>query len=86
MNSNSIPNAYCALLELLSIPGLVSDVRAELERVGYPSLQPSGHITVIPSKVPLLRSIYFESLRVHINAISIREVIAPTALKASGRT
>lgn len=86
MNGNSIPNAYCALLELLSIPGLVSDVRAELESVGYPSLQPSEHITVIPSRVPLLRSIYFESLRVHINAVNIREVIAPTALEASGRT
>lgn len=54
MNSNSIPNAYCALLELLSIPGLVSEVRAELESVGYPTLQPSEYVTVIPSKAPPL--------------------------------
>lgn len=86
MNGNSIPNAYCALLELLSIPDLISDVRAELERVGYPSLQPSEHITVIPAKVPLLRSIYYESLRVHINAVNIREVMAPTSLITDRRT
>lgn len=86
MNSNSIPNAYCALLELLSIPGLISEVRAELEGVGYPSLQPSEYVTVIPSKVPLLRSLYFESLRVHINAVGIREVLAPTDLVTETRT
>lgn len=86
MNGSSIPNAYCALLRTFSTPGLVSEVRAELERVGYPKLQPSEYVTVIPSKVPLLRSIYFESLRVHINAINIREVLAPTDLVTKDRT
>jgi cytochrome P450 len=86
MNSNSILNAYCSLLEMLSIPDLVSEIRSELEGVGYPKLQPSEYVTVIPSKVPLLRSIYDESLRVHINAITIREVIAPTDLVTDNRT
>lgn len=86
MNGNSIPNAYCALLELLSIPGLVSEFRAELESVRYPTLQPPEHVTVIPSKVPLLRSFYFESLRVHINAVNIREVLAPTELVTESGT
>jgi cytochrome P450 len=86
MNANSIPNAYCALLELLSIPGLVSDIRAELQGVNYPALQPSEYVTVIPSRVPLLRSIYYESLRMHINAVTIREVVAPTTLSTEGRT
>lgn len=86
MDANSIPNAYCALLELYFIPGLVSEVRAELESVSYPTLQPSEYITVIPSKVPLLRSLYSESLRVHVNAINFREVLAPTDLIIDNRT
>lgn len=86
MNSNSMPNAYCALLHVLSIPGLVSEIREELTAVGYDKLQPSEYITVIPSKVPLLRSLYHESLRVHINAVNIREVLAPTELVTDNRT
>jgi cytochrome P450 len=86
MNANSIPNAYCALLEMLSNPGLVPEVRVELESVGYPALQPSEYVTVIPSKVPLLRSIYFESLRVHINAVNFREVLEHTDLVTEGHT
>jgi cytochrome P450 len=71
---------------MLSIPGLVSEIRTELTSVGYEKLQPSEYVNVIPSKVPLLKSFYSESLRVHINAINIREVIAPTELVTDDRT
>lgn len=35
---------------------------------------------VIPTKLPLLRSIWFETLRMHNNSLTVREVIAPTEL------
>jgi cytochrome P450 len=73
-------------LQTLSTPGLISEVRAELESIGYPTLQPSEYVTVIPSKVPLLRSIYFESLRVHMNSVNIREVLATADLVTDKRT
>jgi hypothetical protein len=60
MNSNSIPNAYCALLELLSHPSLIPDIRAELTSINLrrpPARRPHNrHPRPSP---PLLRSLYY---------------------------
>jgi hypothetical protein len=86
LNSNSIPNAFCTLLHILSLPSLIPEIRAELSTAGYTTLPPSDYVTIIPSQVPLLQSIYWESLRMHINSTGIREVLSPTTLTTPDRT
>ncbi|KAI5194191.1 hypothetical protein AUEXF2481DRAFT_45295 [Aureobasidium subglaciale EXF-2481] len=94
---NSMPTGYLALVHILTEPGLVDDVRAELENAGWAdavaasadsrddALEPL--IAIIPDKLPLMRSIWYETLRIHNNSLTVREVIAPTELSGkSGRT
>lgn len=89
-----MPTGYLALLHILTEPGLLADVRSELESAGYTAVgAESGEegarqlLEVIPDQVPLLRSIWYETLRIHNNSLTVREVIAPTELSGkSGRT
>lgn len=73
-----MPTGYLAMLHILSDPELVSKVRQELTAAGYSNLQPSEYVSVIPSAVPLLRSIWHETLRMHNNSLTVREVTATT--------
>lgn len=86
INSNSIPNTYCAFLRILTIPGLVDQCREELVTAGYTELRPSEFIDVIPAKVPRLRSFLQECFRTHIISSSIREVLEPTQLSVGDKT
>jgi len=88
---NSMPTGYLALLHILTEPGLVDDVRSELQLAGFAEASAKvaqggesateALLDVIPNKVPLLRSIWHETLRVHNNSLTVREVIAPTQLQ-----
>jgi hypothetical protein len=82
---NSMPTAYLSLLHILKSPGLIDEVRAELTAVGYDKLEPSELKALIPSKLPLLRSIWSETLRVHNNSLTVREVIADTQLEGKDK-
>jgi cytochrome P450 len=58
-------------------------VRAELVAAGYDKLAPADHINIIPNNIPYLRSLWYENLRYHSTALSIREVLNPTPLPSS---
>lgn len=86
-----MPATYLALLHILTEPSLLQEVRAELQEAAYPQAADAAIAggkdakkpdlrAVIPSKLPLLRSIWFETLRMHSNSLIVREVIAPTEL------
>ena len=75
-----MPTAYLSLLHILAEPGLVEDVRKELYDNGYQSLEPADLPETIPNKLPLLRSIWHETLRMHNNSLTVREVTADTEL------
>lgn len=95
-----MPTGYLALVHILSEPDVLNAVRSELKAAGYAEAAASARaadeedalaplLELIPNKTPLLRSIWHETLRVHNNSLTVREVIAPTELagsKASGRT
>lgn len=69
----------------------MDEVRAELREAGYQEAVDASVANgedaakpalraIIPSKLPLLRSIWSETLRMHSNSLTVREVIAPTQL------
>lgn len=85
-----MPTGYLALLHILSEPGVVEDVRTELEKAGWAQATATSIaggedarralLDIIPNKLPLMRSIWHETLRIHNNSLTVREVIAPTEL------
>jgi cytochrome P450 len=70
------------MLHILSEPGLATAVREELAAAGYPKAKPEENINILPSETPLLRSIWHETLRMHNNSLTVREVIEDTKLGA----
>ena len=92
-----MPTGYLALLHIIEEPGLIDEIRQELKEAGYPEAAAVAArggedaiaplLEVIPNKVPLFRSIWHETLRIHNNSLTVREVIAPTHLSVKeGRT
>lgn len=77
---NSLPTTYLALLHILKDPALLDDVRQELSSAGYGNLTAEELISIIPSKLPILRSVWFETLRMHNNLLTVREVSKDIAL------
>jgi cytochrome P450 len=75
-----------ALLRILDCPGLVEDIRQELQAEGYGKLSPADYITLFPLGLPLLRSVFWESLRINSIPNTIREVLEPTELVSGDRT
>ena len=63
---------------ILSTPGLVEELRAELQASGFSSTPAADLHNIVPSRLPLLRSCYFETIRMHVVSSSIREVLADT--------
>jgi cytochrome P450 len=86
VNANSIPNAYLALLRVICCPGLVEDIRQELQNAGYGSLSPEEYISHFPLGLPLLRSVFWEAIRLGFIGNAIREVLEPTELVSGDRT
>ena len=76
--SNSVPTTYCAVLRILNSPGLVDEIRHELETSGFSSATADDMPNIIPSRVPLLRSCMYEAMRMHTVAASVREVLETT--------
>jgi cytochrome P450 len=64
----------------------VEDIRQELEAEGYGALSPADYITLFPLGLPLLRSVFWESVRMHTIGNAIREVLEPTELVSGDRT
>lgn len=62
------------MLHILQSKELTERVRSELLSAGYLDLSPADRVSIIPSKAPLLRSIWFETLRMHNNLLTVREV------------
>jgi cytochrome P450 len=75
-----------ALLRVLDFPGLVEDIRQELQSEGYGTLSPGEYITLFPPNLPLLRSVFWESVRINTITNTIREVLEPTELVSGDRT
>ena len=76
---NSMPTGYLALLHILAEPGLADEVRKELADTLYSSdRSPAELLQILPTKMPLLRSIWHETLRMHNNSLTVREVVANT--------
>ncbi|CDM28621.1 hypothetical protein DTO013E5_939 [Penicillium roqueforti] len=76
---NSMPTGYLALLHILAEPGLADEVRKELADAQYSSdRSPAELLEILPTKMPLLRSIWHETLRMHNNSLTVREVVADT--------
>ncbi|KAJ5822472.1 cytochrome P450 [Penicillium robsamsonii] len=75
---NSMPTGYLALLHILAEPGLADEVRKELIDCGYLERSPKEMLEILPGKMPLLRSIWHETLRMHNNSLTVREVTADT--------
>lgn len=78
--TNSIPTTYNILMRILTSPGLVEDLRSEIESSGLAKAEPAEMFEIIPSGLPLLRSCFFETIRMHSVGASIREVMEPTEL------
>lgn len=85
-NANSIPTAYLALLRIVYCPGLIEDIRKELQDAGYASLSPGEYVSLFPLGLPLLRSVFWEGIRLGSVANTIREVLEPTELVSGDRT
>ncbi|KAK2052753.1 cytochrome P450 [Colletotrichum caudatum] len=86
VHSNSMPTAYCTLVELMEHPELVPVFRSELEEAGYVTTSPADHVGIFPDRVPRMRSFLHEVLRVHNNGTAFREVLEDTTIVAAGRT
>jgi cytochrome P450 len=71
------------MLHVLRSPDLTSRVRDELIRAGYSNLSPAERISILPSKAPLLQSIWFETLRMHNNLLTVREVTKDLTLSGT---
>lgn len=83
VTANSVPTAYVGLLRILTTPGLVKGLRAELAAANFSTTAPDHHTTTFPAAFPLLRSVFWETLRVHNTSGTIREVIVPTEFESS---
>ena len=70
------------LLHVINHPGLVAEIRDELKTAGYDGSKPANHADLFPNSLPLLRSVFWETLRLHNVAASVREVVEPTQLAA----
>ncbi|KAE9379594.1 cytochrome P450 [Stipitochalara longipes BDJ] len=84
-NGNSIPTAYLALLRILYHPGLLANIRQELQDAGYGSLMPGEYVSLFPLGLPLLRSTFWECVRMGSVVSTIREVLEPTELVSGDR-
>ncbi|GAB1212298.1 hypothetical protein ATERTT37_001436 [Aspergillus terreus] len=71
---NSLPTTYLAVVHILQSEALLQTIRQELKSAGYDKLSPAQRVQILPGKVPLLRSVWFETLRMHNNLITLRNV------------
>ncbi|KUM58251.1 hypothetical protein ACN42_g8911 [Penicillium freii] len=71
---NSLPTTYLAVLHILQSEELIRAIRLELTTAGYNNISPEQRVEVLPEKTPLLRSVWFETLRMHNNLITLRNV------------
>ena len=78
--SNSTPSTYCALLRILSIDGLQSELVSEIKASGFSTASPEDIPKILPHGLPLLRSCYWEAVRMHVVAASVREVMETTTI------
>lgn len=76
--SNSTPSTYLSLVRILSIPGLIDEIRKEIQASGLPTTPAADLHKIIPAQLTLLRSCYFETIRMHTVSASIREVLEDT--------
>ncbi|TPX07908.1 uncharacterized protein E0L32_010363 [Thyridium curvatum] len=86
VHSNSMPTAYCTLVELMEHSELIPVFRSELQEAGYMVTLPEDQVSIFPDKVPRMRSFLHEVLRTHNNGTAFREVLKDTTLLAAGRT
>lgn len=77
---NSLPTTYLALVHILKSPELTEAVRQELQAAGYEHLEPEERVQILPEKAPLLSSVWFETLRVHNNLVTLRHVERDTRI------
>ncbi|KAI1820157.1 cytochrome P450 [Xylaria intraflava] len=77
---NSLPTTYLALVHILKSPELTEKVRQELKAARYADLSPAERVQILPERAPLLRSIWFETLRLHNNLVTLRHVEQDTRL------
>jgi cytochrome P450 len=87
MNANSVTTTYVAMLRIIIQPGLIASIRTEISQSGYPTLPCSQRLSLFPASLPLLRSTFWESLRMYNVGVNIREVRYPTEFPSSdGKT
>ncbi|KAL3420423.1 hypothetical protein PVAG01_08922 [Phlyctema vagabunda] len=77
---NSLPTTYLAIVHILKSPELTAAVRQELTAANYSALSPQERVQILPDKVPLLRSVWFETLRMHNNLLTLRQVERETRI------
>ena len=84
LNGNSIPTATWALFELVKDPSLWEAIRAEAEPCFEVDPVTGERTLDIPRllALPLLQSVYIETLRCHVAVNVTREVIAETTTMA----
>ncbi|KAK1991888.1 cytochrome P450 [Colletotrichum falcatum] len=82
LNSNSIPQATWAIMEVVKDPSLFKAVREEVQEAlvtdpgtGKPTLDVAKLVTL-----PLLQSVFVETLRMHVSINITREVLEPMEL------
>jgi cytochrome P450 len=74
------------LLHILYCSGLVEEIRQELQDAGYGDLKPEKYVSLFPLGLPLLRSAFWEGVRVSAVTNGIREVLEHTELVTNERT
>lgn len=83
--ANTIPSIFYTLVHIYSDPGLISDIRHELENSGFvgtpEDLSQSPGLLTIPETCPLLYSTWQEVLRVHALGAGSRYVLEDTLLE-----
>ncbi|KAI9809561.1 MAG: hypothetical protein M1827_006796 [Pycnora praestabilis] len=80
LNVNAVPVAYISLLHVLTEPGLFAELRDELSTAGCKPSEPIDFTTTTPAHLPRFRAVYYETLRMHVETSSIREVLEPTSI------
>ena len=77
---NSLPTTYLAVVHILQSDQLLREIRQELTSAEYHNFSPEQRVEILPERAPLLRSVWFETLRMHNNLITLRSVDRETSI------
>ena len=83
--ANTIPSIFYTLVHIYSDPGLVSDIRDELETSGFvgtpEDIRQNPGLLTMPESCPLLYSTWLEVLRVHALGAGARYILEDVMLE-----